>query len=176
MTDHKHGGHSAHSSAAGAHPNPGRAPIDSEIDVRRTIEIGLWLGGTTIGALVIGYFIYLGLSKWTVSQDPVASPLTEAARNVLPPAPNLQVAPEKELAAMRAAELERLTTWGWTDKAAGFAHMPIEAAIDRLAVPEPEAAPAAPAPAPAPADPSADAHAAPAAAAVPPAAHEGSAH
>ena len=65
MTDHKHGGHSAHSSAAGAHPNPGRAPIDSEIDVRRTIEIGLWLGGTTIGALVIGYFIYLGLSKWT---------------------------------------------------------------------------------------------------------------
>ncbi len=77
---------------------------------------------------------------------------------------------------MRAAERERLTTWGWTDKAAGFAHMPIEAAIDRLAVPEPEAAPAAPAPAPAPADPSADAHAAPAAAAVPPAAHEGSAH
>ena len=47
---------------------------------------------------------------------------------------------------MRAAERERLTTWGWTDKAAGFAHMPIEAAIDRLAVPEPP--PASPAPAP----------------------------
>jgi hypothetical protein len=172
MTDHKHGGD-------GAPAAQGRPPIDSEIDVRRTIEIGLWLGGTTIGALVIGYFIYLGLSKWTASQDPVASPLTEAARIVLPPAPNLQVAPEQELAAMRAAELERLTTWGWTDKAAGFAHMPIEAAIDRLAVPEPEAAPAAPAPAPAPADPAhpaPDAHDAPAASVVPPAAHEGSAH
>ena len=168
MTDHKHG-------ADGAHSGQGRAPIDSEIDVRRTIEVGLWLGGTTIGALVVGYFIYLGLSKWTTSQDPPASPLTEAARNVVPPAPNLQIAPEKELAAMRAAERERLTTWGWTDKAAGIARMPIEAAIDRLAVPE------APAPSPetipaAPAEAAPDAHAAPPAASAPAAAHEGSVH
>ena len=131
MTDHNHGHE--------------RAPIDSEIDVRRAIEVGLWLGGTTIGALVVGYFLYLGLSKWTVNADPAPSPLTEANRNVLPPAPNLQIQPEKELAAMRAAEHERLTTWGWTDKSLGLAHMPIEDAIARLAVPEP--APAAMTPA-----------------------------
>lgn len=176
MTDHKHGADGAHSSAAGAHSKPGRAPIDSEIDVRRTIEVGLWLGGTTIGALVVGYFIYLGLSKWTTGQDTAASPLTEAARTMTPPAPNLQVAPEKELAAMRAAERERLTTWGWTDKAAGLAHMPIEAAIDRLAVPEPPPAPSAPAPAAEPAGAAPDAHGAPAAESSPAAAHEGSAH
>lgn len=166
MTDHKHG------DSHGASPGSERAVIDSEIDVRRALEVGLWLGGTTIGALVVGYFIYLGLSKWTTGQDPAASPLTEAVRKVGPPAPNLQVAPEKELAAMRAVELERLTTWGWTDKAAGFAHMPIEAAIDRLAVPEP--APAVPPPAPPPAEVVPDAHATPAAEAVP--ADEGSAH
>jgi hypothetical protein len=175
MTDHKHGADGAHSSAAGAHSKAGRAPIDSEIDVRRTIEVGLWLGGTTIGALVVGYFIYLGLSKWTTGQDPAASPLAEAARNVAPPAPNLQISPEKELAAMRAAERERLATWGWTDKAAGFAHMPIEAAIDRLAVPEPQPASPAPAAAPEPAAVAPDAHGAPAAEPAP-AAHEGSAH
>lgn len=163
MTDPKHG-------ADSAHPNPGRAPIDSEIDVRRTIEVGLWLGGTTIGALVVGYFIYLGLSKWTTGQDPAASPLTEAARSVAPPAPNLQIAPEKELAAMRAAERERLTSWGWTDKAAGYAHMPIEAAIDRLAVPEPP--PATPAPAAA----APEVLPAPAAGTEPAAAHAGSEH
>ncbi len=73
---------------------------------------------------------------------------------------------------MRAVELERLTTWGWTDKSAGFAHMPIEAAIDRLAVPEP--APAVPQPAAPPAEVVPDAHATPAADAVP--ADEGSAH
>ena len=156
MTDHKHSDTGAHGSDAGVHPTPGRAPIDSEIDVRRAVEIGLWLGGTTIGALVVGYFLYLGLSKWTTAADPAPSPLIEASRSVLPPAPNLQVQPEKELAAMRAAEHERLTTWGWANKSLGLAHMPIENAIDRLAVPEPPAAtPAAPpaaAPAPAPAE------------------------
>ena len=158
MTDHKH---SEFHGAEGAPAHSGRAPIDSEIDVRRAVEVGLWLGGTTIGTLVVGYFLYLGLSKWTVSTDPAPSPLTEANRSVLPPAPNLQVQPEKELAAMRAAEHERLTTWGWTDKSLGLAHMPIETAIDRLAVPDPS-----PAPAPAPAVPGApeghDAEAAPA--------------
>lgn len=156
MTEHNHGHE--------------RAPIDSEIDVRRAIEVGLWLGGTTIGALVIGYFLYLGLSKWTVSADPAPSPLVEASRKVLPPAPNLQVQPEKELAAMRAAEHERLTTWGWTDKSLGLAHMPIEDAIDRLAVPEPAAAPAAAAPQ------TAETAATPAAEAAPAPAHEGAAH
>lgn len=151
MTDHKHSDAGAHAGDAGAHETPARAPIDSEIDVRRAVEIGLWLGGTTIGALVIGYFLYLGLSKWTTAADPTPSPLAEASRNVLPPAPNLQAQPEKELAAMRAAEHERLTTWGWTDKSLGLAHMPIANAIDRLAVPEPPSVPAASAPAAAPA-------------------------
>ena len=40
MTDSRHSEHHA----------PERAPIDSEIDVRRAVEVGLWLGGTTIGA------------------------------------------------------------------------------------------------------------------------------
>ncbi|MBP7587212.1 MAG: hypothetical protein KBA72_04625 [Thermoanaerobaculia bacterium] len=162
MTDSKHSEHHA----------PERAPIDSEIDVRRAVEVGLWLGGTTIGALVIGYFLYLGLSKWTTGADPAPAALAEAGRNLLPPAPNLQVQPEKELAAMRAAERERLTTWGWTDKSLGLAHMPIEEAIDRLAVPEPAAPPAAAAPTPA-APAAADPHAAEAA---PAPAHEGTVH
>lgn len=73
---------------------------------------------------------------------------------------------------MRAAERERLTTWGWTDKSLGLAHMPIEEAIDRLAVPEPAAPPAAAAPTPA-APAAADPHAAEAA---PAPAHEGTVH
>jgi hypothetical protein len=126
MTDHKHASD--------------RPPIDSEIDVRRTIEVGAWLFGTTVGTLVIGYFLYLGLSKMTVGEERTRSPLVEANRTVRPPAPNLQEHPEGELTAMRAAERERLTTWGWADKSRGLAHMPIEAAMAHLAVPEPAAA------------------------------------
>jgi hypothetical protein len=163
MTDPKHGEDHGHE----------RAPIDSEIDVRRAIEVGLWLAGTTIGALVVGYFIYLGLAKWSTKADPAPSPLVEANRSVLPPAPNLQVQPEKELAAMRAAERERLTTWGWTDTSLGLAHMPISEAIDRLAVPAPPAAAAATPPAVDAGAPALDAHSTPAPAAP---AHEGQAH
>ncbi len=154
MTDPKHG------------TNP---PIDAEIDVRRAIEVALWLVATTIGTLVVGYFIYRGLAKSTAAQDPAPAALTEANRRMAPPAPNLQIQPEKELAAMRAAEEERLSTWGWTDKALGLAHMPIAVAIDRLAVPEP-------APAAIPAAPAAPALAAPVAEVTPPATHAGSAH
>ncbi|MEO7795253.1 MAG: hypothetical protein ABIV06_10815, partial [Thermoanaerobaculia bacterium] len=129
MTDHNRGTGS-HEPAHGTNDRP---PFDSEIDIRRAIEVGLWLLGTTIGTLVIGYFIYLGLGKWTSQQDPPASPLAEANRSFVPPSPALQVNPEKELAAMRASERERLTTWGWSDRSLGLAHMPIEEAIDRLA-------------------------------------------
>ena len=174
MTDPKHGtnppdaSHRSHRSHQGhpGHPSP---PIDAEIDVRRAIEVALWLIATTIGTLVVGYFIYRGLAKWTADQDPAPSALTEANRRMAPPAPNLQIQPEKELAAMRAAEQDRLTTWGWTDKALGLAHMPIADAINRLAVPEPT-------PAAIPAAPAAPALPAPVTAATPTTTHAGSAH
>jgi len=159
MTDHKH--------------ESDRPPIDSEIDVRRTIEVGAWLFGTTVGTLVIGYFLYLGLSKWSTNAEPARSPLVEANRTVLPPSPNLQAHPEAELATMRAAERERLTTWGWADQSRGLAHMPIEEAMASLAVAEPAATPATAAPAAASTAP--EEHAAPAPADTPPA-HEGPAH
>lgn len=165
MTDPRHGTQPHDEGHEGHH----RAPIDSEIDVRRAIEIALWLGATTIGTLVVGFFIYRGLAKWTADHDPAPSALTEANRTVAPPAPNLQIQPEKELAAMREAERERLTTWGWTDKSLGLAHMPIEDAIDRLAVPEP-------APAAIPGAPTEPAASAPVTAVTPAETHAGSVH
>jgi hypothetical protein len=146
MTDHK----------PALHPHGEGRPgggIDSEIDVRRSIEIALWLAGITVGTLIVGYFIYRGLAKWTAEQDPAASPLIQANQVVAPPAPNLQLHPEQDLATMRAEEIARLTSWGWTDKSLGLAHMPIADAIARLAVPEPAPVtevPAAPAALPAP--------------------------
>jgi hypothetical protein len=135
MTDHSHSSHST-----GSDPHGG---FDSEIDVRRILEIGAWLAAITIGALIIGYFIYKGLGRHADKADPVPSPLPEASRPVEPPAPRLQATPELELAALRKAADERLGTWGWVDRSTGIAHIPIDLAIASLAVPEP--APAAPA-------------------------------
>lgn len=118
--------------------NSGRSGgIDSEIDVRQIAVISAWLAAITVGALVIGYFIYKSLGSWSARADPAPSPLVEAGLPVEPPSPRLQISPEKELQALRAGTSERLSSWGWVDRGAGVAHMPIDQAIDRLAQPEP---------------------------------------
>jgi len=131
MTEHRHG----HAPAEGT---------DREIDARRIAEIAAWLAGTTIGAFVIASLIYLALAGEAKKEDPRLSPLAAAREQRLPPGPQLQVRPERELAAYRAAEKARLEGWGWVDESAGVAHIPIDRAIDLYAA----QAAAAPAPAP----------------------------
>ena len=149
MTDSAHG----HDSKAPKHAHHGGG-FDSEIDARRVIEVAVWLAVTTVVSLIIGFFLYKGLGRWADESDPQASPLAEANVAIEPPEPHLQAHPEGELAQLRHSNRERLATWGWVDRSAGVAHMPIDEAIARLAVPEPAAAaaPATAAPAETPAE------------------------
>jgi hypothetical protein len=153
MTDHGHGSSAEHGSKTAAGPSAPGTPFDAEIDVKRIVEIGAWLAVITVVAGIVGFFIYRGLGGSLDRADPKPSPLPEASIPVEPPAPRLQLVPETDLAALRQANRERLSSWGWVDKGAGIAHMPIDEAIARLAVPESAPAPApvtTPAPAPEP--------------------------
>jgi hypothetical protein len=49
------------------------------------------------------------------------------------PRPRLQVDPAEDLAQMRARDLLELTTYGWIDRKAGIARIPIERAMQLLA-------------------------------------------
>jgi hypothetical protein len=49
-----------------------------------------------------------------------------------PPSPRLQAAPRPDLAALRAAADGRLEHYGWVDRTAGVAHVPIERAMALL--------------------------------------------
>jgi hypothetical protein len=49
------------------------------------------------------------------------------------PGPRLQAAPPTELAELKESELRRLNGYGWVDRAAGIAHIPIDRAIDIVA-------------------------------------------
>ena len=161
MTDHSHERKAPGPSAPGT-------PFDAEIDVKRILEIGAWLAAITVAAGIAGYFIYKGLGGWAERGDPKPSPLPEASIPVEPPSPRLQLSPELDLLTLRRENQERLASWGWVDKGAGVAHMPIDEAIARLAVPE-QAMPAEPAaaapvaPAPDPAAAHGEPHAGPAA-------------
>ncbi len=49
------------------------------------------------------------------------------------PGPRLQAEPHVELAKLKEAELRRLTGYGWVNREAGIAHIPIDRAMDIVA-------------------------------------------
>jgi hypothetical protein len=52
----------------------------------------------------------------------------------LPPAPRLQTAPRRDLVAYEQAERRRLDSYGWSDRARGRAHVPVDQAMREVAV------------------------------------------
>jgi hypothetical protein len=59
-------------------------------------------------------------------------PLAVGQENRLPPEPRLQTNPRQDLLDLRAAEETTLTTYGWVDKNAGIARIPIDEAMKRV--------------------------------------------
>ena len=60
------------------------------------------------------------------------------------PAPHLQGNPAADLARLKTQSLDRLNTYGWVNREAGIAHIPIDRAMDILArsgLPKPAALP-----------------------------------
>jgi hypothetical protein len=116
-------------------PKPAAGPpgIDHEIDVRHILEIGGWLIGVTLMSFAISWAFYRGLANFVKKSDPRPSPLVEAQAQAPPPGPLLQARPESELAVLRAREEARLEGWGWVDRGAGVAHVPIDRALEAVA-------------------------------------------
>ena len=105
--------------------------------------IGLALLCIASFAIVVGVFRYL---------EHVTSGVATGKQNVVsgeprrPPAPQLEETPALDLARERAAEEELLHTYGWIDKQAGVARLPIERAIELMAQRGLPSRPAGPAP------------------------------
>jgi hypothetical protein len=114
-------------------PAAGGGAIDQEIDRSGILRTGFWLIGITLGSFLVAFGFYRALASAEKRADPRPSPLVGVGAPALPPAPLLQGAPEQELAAMRAAEERTLTGWGWVDRQAGVAHVPVARALAAIA-------------------------------------------
>lgn len=146
-------------------PHGGDQPrTDSEIRLKTFFAFAVGLVALTLVSLLAMWAVFGVLERQADKGDPPPSPIAEANQRRLPPAPNLQVRPEKDLAALRASENERLHGYGWVDQSQGIAHIPIERAIELVAqraeapvdvAPAPGTAPATtePAAAPVPTEP-----------------------
>jgi len=100
---------------------------DVNIKAILTFAVGLLAVAVVIHLLIWVLFRYFeGREARRVErQFPLAA--TEGQR--LPPEPRLQINPREDLRALREAEEQVLTTYGWVDRNAGIVRIPIEEAM-----------------------------------------------
>jgi hypothetical protein len=109
-----------------------REASDEEIDTRSVLSFGIGLALTMI---VVLWIVWLLLAHWKereIGQDRPPSPMAEARAPRLPPGPNLQSAPVRDMEELRAREDAILSSYGWVDRQAGIGRIPIDRAVDLL--------------------------------------------
>ncbi|SPE29583.1 quinol:cytochrome c oxidoreductase, cytoplasmic subunit [Candidatus Sulfopaludibacter sp. SbA6] len=97
-------------------------------------DVNAWMVGKFGIALallcIVAMGLLFGLFRYFQSMDG-GQPLVTAVK--LPPAPTLEITPALDLKAIRAAEDQLLTSYGWVDREKGVVRIPIARAIDLLA-------------------------------------------
>lgn len=111
---------------AGA-PGRGKGYEQRDADVRSLLKLGIWLIVVVALAMVAMKWTYDEYQKMQ-SRGAMVSPLVEN-ENVVPPNPQLQAEPRKDLQTYCSDESQKLKTYGWVDQHAGVVRLPIEQAM-----------------------------------------------
>ena len=101
----------------------------SDASVGGVIKAGAWL------ALLLAV-VFLGM-RWTFNQMSEMAPMGTAAApftdsRQMPPAPLLQVDPQKEIHDYCAAQAASLNSYAWRDSKAGIVQIPVDRAIELM--------------------------------------------
>jgi hypothetical protein len=104
--------------------------VDREIDYGTVWRFTAFVLGLIVVCMALMWGLSRFLKKEIADRQQPAPPLAGARENPLPPAPRLETAPAKELAALREREAAVLSTYAWVDKAKGIAEVPVDRAIE----------------------------------------------
>ncbi len=132
-------------------PSPSPEPNGyekSDLKPKPIVLFAVMLTVVTILVFVASYGMIRFLGWWDRAR--LETPASPLATRTIPAEPRLQVKAPKDLQALRAAEQEVLTSYGWVSREAGVARIPIERAMQLVLerglperkVPTPSAAPA----------------------------------
>lgn len=110
--------------------NSGARHERRDVHIRGLVIFGVALFVSLVVTLLLMAKIFHYFAA-TQSLGPPASPFAET--RVLPPQPQLQVAPRQDLSQMRKAQEAILSSYGWVDQSSGVVRIPIDRAIDLLA-------------------------------------------
>ncbi len=103
---------------------------ERDVFAARPIFLGLAaLALTVLLGWAIPTWLQAGLVARRQESLPAANPLSAAFGRKVPPSPRLQVNPDRDIAAYRAAQAARLNGYGWVDRRDGIVHIPIERAM-----------------------------------------------
>jgi hypothetical protein len=105
-----------------------------------------WIAGVSIAITIVAIFVAWGIERVAMARPhdfsnvPAPPPLGTTERTLVAVEPGRGVEE-------RRAQREELTKWGWADRDAGIAHIPIDRAVDlwlaqQSQEPQPQAAPA----------------------------------
>jgi hypothetical protein len=127
-TEHAH----EHDHEYGPTP-PGAQYEHTDIDPAIGYKFALWLAV----AMVLSFGIVYGVFRFFDSQQREANAAAQqfplAAGVTRPnPTPFLQTQPFKDIYSLRQDEAQKLTTYGWVDKAGGVTRIPVERAMELM--------------------------------------------
>jgi hypothetical protein len=106
-------------------------------EVGTPVVVGLFavLAGLAIFGAVVVAVLFFAFEKVATKKDTAAvaeAGLERPAPDRLPPAPRLEIHTVGRFHVFRDAEIDRLSTYGWMDRATGAVHIPIDHAMDLI--------------------------------------------
>ncbi len=102
----------------------------SDVDVRSLARFTLGLV-VVLAAVAVGvWWLMVAWKQAALRQD---APRQSVTRPLPMHGPRLQEIPSRDLATMRAAEQQRLNSYGWIDRQKNLVHTPVADAIERIA-------------------------------------------
>ena len=112
---------------------PGAGYEHTDASVGPLVQFAFWLFISAVivhVVLAVGY-LYMKRSMET-SQGAQQFPLAAEQARRLPPAPQLQQIPSREMYELRTQQESDLHDYGWIDKSAGTVHIPIDDAMKMM--------------------------------------------
>jgi hypothetical protein len=112
-----------------AHRTPEENYEHSDTNVSGVLKYG-------VGLAVILFVVFVSM-RWTFAKMSEMAPMGKAASpfesaRQMPPAPRLQVDPQRELHNYCAAQVQSLTSYGWKDSQAAIVQIPVDRAIELM--------------------------------------------
>ena len=110
---------------------PGAQYEHTDIDVSIGYNFGVWLVVAFAMSLGIVYGVFWLFEGQNAANDVAVQQFPLAVgQDKEPAAPRLQTQPFKDIYLLRQGDHERLNSYGWSDKANGIVHIPIDHAIE----------------------------------------------